>query len=845
MRETQSISTHEAAPYEAPRVASQAPSPSPEQQRLVLDYTNEAILHYSPDGTLLWASPSLERTLGYAPEAVVGKPFEFSPGGDADAVGEAFARMASDHQDAARFQMPARHADGSPRWVEVHAALVWGADGRPDSAVASVRDITALVDAEQALRAEQSQRLAVLESMLDPHVMLAAIRDDDGQVVDFVYADANDAACAYNRLPREKLVGSTIMGLLPAHATTGLLDRYANVVDTGEPLVLDDFVYPHEILAERRHFDIRGVKVGDAISFTWRDVTDRVAQASRVAASDQWQRLLLRSMAEGVVVHDRVGRIVSSNEAAQRMLGLAEDQMAGQSPVSDTWRTVHPDGSPFAAEEHPAVMTLATGRSVHDVVMGLRSPEGRSLWLLVNSVPLPLQPDGTGGGAISTFSDITTQIEAEHALDASREEYRLLAENAADLVFRSSPRGILEWVSPSVGHALGWRPEDLIGNSLSEILWHPDDLALVQNQSKALNNGTPVFFEARYGTLEGTFRWMAVTARPVFDDAGAVVSHVGSGRDVTGEVEARRALAASEERYRLLAENSSDVIVHVRDGVWAWVSPSVETELGGRREDWVGRRVADIMHPGDESLAHDAVEQVGAGHTVVGRARIRVADGTFHWVEARASAYLDANGQPDGEVAALRLVDDAVAAEAELLRRARYDDLTGLLKRGTALERLEVLSSIPPDPGQESAVMFVDIDNFKDINDRHGHAAGDAVLGAIADRIRATVRPGDLIARMGGDEFLVILARVRDLAAAVAIADRIRGSAHGPIPLPKGHAGTATDSALEEGVTLSVGVTTSQPAEDPDQLIARADRAMYEAKRTGRDKVVAVPAPPA
>jgi diguanylate cyclase (GGDEF)-like protein len=204
----------------------------------------------------------------------------------------------------------------------------------------------------------------------------------------------------------------------------------------------------------------------------------------------------------------------------------------------------------------------------------------------------------------------------------------------------------------------------------------------------------------------------------------------------------------------------------------------------------------------------------------------RVAQGVSSFAFAAA-------GQPDGEVVALRIIDDVVAAEAELVRRAKYDDLTGALKRDGALEHLEAMSGRGEEQGKDAAVVFVDLDDFKTVNDQHGHAAGDAVLCAIADRIRSAVPTDNLIARMGGDEFLVILNGLRNLDEAARIANRICSKAREPIEVPGGSA----------RVTLSIGVTLRCGNEDPDRLIARADHAMYQAKNAGRDRVVAIPAP--
>ena len=148
-----------------------------------------------------------------------------------------------------------------------------------------------------AVEDERARMRATLDSLLDPHVLMRAVRDEGGHITDFVFADANDAACRYNRLPRAGMVGRRLLELLPAHVGTGLLDLYRRTIETGHPLVLDDYLYPHDILEEPRYFDIRGIKVGDALSFTWRDVTERHRAAAALeqrVRTDELTKLLNR-----------------------------------------------------------------------------------------------------------------------------------------------------------------------------------------------------------------------------------------------------------------------------------------------------------------------------------------------------------------------------------------------------------------------------------------------------------------------------------------------------------------------------------------------------------------------
>ena len=208
-------------------------------------------------------------------------------------------------------------------------------------------------------------------------------------------------------------------------------------------------------------------------------------------------------------------------------------------------------------------------------------------------------------------------------------------------------------------------------------------------------------------------------------------------------------------------------------------------------------------------------------------------DDAYHWIEAHAEPYRDADDQIDGVVSTLRVVDDAVAAEQELARRATYDDLTGLLRREEVIARLANIGRRVRRAGDECALVFCDIDEFKTVNDTLGHAAGDQVMRTCAARIRSAIRVGDTVARMGGDEFLVVLDGVHDLAEATSIAEKIRVAVAAPDPANHGTPAT----------TMSLGVTLSSPGEPVDAMIARADRAMYEAKQTGRNRVVAYAGP--
>jgi diguanylate cyclase (GGDEF)-like protein/PAS domain S-box-containing protein len=355
---------------------------------------------------------------------------------------------------------------------------------------------------------------------------------------------------------------------------------------------------------------------------------------------------------------------------------------------------------------------------------------------------------------------------------------------------------------------------------------HPDDredslgAALSQPEDDQVRS-----YQARFLTKDGGMRWMSVTLRPVRGEGGDLLAWVGSARDIDEQVRAEVRLARREQHYRLLAENVSDIVVHTRGGRIAWISPSVTDTYGGTPEDYIGMRTEDLIHPEDRGLLEASQATVGSGGKLVVRARLRGVRDTYHWTEAHVRAFFAADGTPDGQIATFRVFEDQVAAHHELQRRARWDDATGLLNRRGIIEQLQ--ERLTAADGSHVALAFCDLDDFKATNDNLGHAAGDFLLRIIAGRIKAAVRSTDLVARIGGDEVLLLLEGITSTKEAARIADAVRAAVAAPVPSAYG--------PLQ--VTVSVGVAVSEAGETADSLLARADRAMYEAKRAGRNRV--------
>lgn len=289
-----------------------------------------------------------------------------------------------------------------------------------------------------------------------------------------------------------------------------------------------------------------------------------------------------------------------------------------------------------------------------------------------------------------------------------------------------------------------------------------------------------------------------------------------------------RERADGEKRYHILADNAVDIIVHLRDRQIVWISPSVEAAFGEPPQWWISSNFTGHIHPADLDPIARALQRIAIGESVLQRFRVRAADGGYHWIDGHGKPYVDADGNTDGLIAALRIVDDQVQVEQQLERLARFDTLTGLANRAEALECLQSALEHPSAPGTHLGILFCDVDHFKRINDTWGHGVGDTVLITLAARIRESVRGQDTVGRTGGDEILVVLPGLGSVDELAQIGEKIRRRTAEPIE--------ASGNTIH--ATLSIGAAVALPGELASSITARADAAMYQDKSGNRNAVI-------
>jgi diguanylate cyclase (GGDEF)-like protein/PAS domain S-box-containing protein len=420
----------------------------------------------------------------------------------------------------------------------------------------------------------------------------------------------------------------------------------------------------------------------------------------------------------------------------------------------------------------------------------------------------------------------------EERRDEANARLRLVLENSVDVIVQYDLDGTLLWASPSLRHALGWAPDAVVGTHWE--ITEPADRPLLERAlADALARGDDTLAtRSRVRTADGGTRWVHGVTRIVRDDDGGVSSLVSNLRDISEQVATEQALIDSERHYRMLADNATDVVIHSgADGLIAWVSPSVQSILGRSPQDLIGARVVDFMHPADVARTRAIIREALALGETGGRTEVRfdTGDGRWRWMSMVGRALLDPDGRVVGGIDTLRDIQSEHDAREELRRMATRDPLTGLANRRQLMARLAVALGHRSHRDVRAGVLFVDVDRLKAINDEHGHQVGDDVLVELAARVDAAVGVDDVVARFGGDEFVVLLTDVSSVEHAARVATTVHAALAPPVRV-----GTRL---LD--VSVSIGLALAAATDTPDTLLRRADTALYRAKTGGRGRTEA------
>ncbi len=477
----------------------------------------------------------------------------------------------------------------------------------------------------------------------EPRVLVRPVRSASGLVVDVNFVAVNEMAARAMGMEASALVNRNASELDSRMSRSKVLDVVRQAASQDDPVVArrvrdDDYRTGQPIV-----FDAAAVRHGELVELTWRNRTGELAL-------ERSYQFLAEHASDVVFRADLDTTITWVSPSSHVVLGWSPSDLVG----TEATALLHVDDLP-----HVQRWLADLERDARlEVEVRLRHADGSYSYFRVQLVLIETPDSPTE--VVGSLRDVDEAVRTRQHLEHLSGRYRLVAEHTGDVVVRGTVDGRIEWVFDSVEAFLGWRPEDLEGRLFDDLV-HPDDYQHVVGIRRVVARGERGRAEVRLRHRNGSYRWTAITVQDLSAEGDQPPIRLAWWRDIEAEVHERAAATTAEARYRLLAENASDIVWQLDpSGNVTWVSPSVEPILGWRPEDLVGRPVFDLNLDTDVPSRQRAHAAILKGDLIAPfEGRYRRADGTFRWLSAHYRA-MHVDGRIVGVAVGLRDLEATV-----------------------------------------------------------------------------------------------------------------------------------------------------------------------------------------
>lgn len=778
--------------------AEEALKESQERYRAVVEQSAESIWLFDPvTKQVLESNTSFQEMLGYTAEELRGMTnYDFVAHSDEDIDATVWQKVREGENPTSERKY--RRKDGRLLNVEVSGTLI---SYQGKEVVCSVaRDLTDRKLVEEELRKSAAYNKAILDASPD----LMFLFDRAGEVLDLKVAGKESKLY----VPPETIADKKLGDLLPAEIADMSLGYIARALDTGETQVCE---YQLSVPEGVRDFEARLVKSGtNEVLSVVRDVTERKRSEELL----RQQSAAMTASMDGVAILDENGAYTYVNNAHAQTFGYDDSKEL----LGKNWKVLHDEREVERLERAVEPMLRAHGQWRGEAIGKKR--DGSTFLQEVSLTVIE------GGGTVCVVRDITERKRVEDALKQSEERYRAMIEQSTDGIYLADADAKrIQETNPSMQRMFGYTVDEFRGMEIYDLVAHErEDIDATIRHTLA--ERSRFVGERKYRQKDGFILDVEVSASVISYGGRDIICTIV--RDVTERKETEARLRESEERFRDAFENAPIGVALVNlNGHYFKVNQALCEMLGYSEEELLEKTSLEIIHPEDHKISEDhmrrAIEDELGSYTL--ERRYIHADGRVVWNLTSVSLIQDSRGDPSHFVCLHQDTTERKALEDRLEHQAFHDSLTGLANRALFMNRLEqALARLDRRRGP-IAVLFVDLDNFKYVNDSLSHEAGDRLLVEAGERLKECVRPEDTVSRFGGDEFAVLLEGIADLSGASRVAERITEALTAPFNL----------EGREVFVGTSMGIAPATKAPDePGDLLRNADMALYRAKEKGK-----------
>ena len=778
------------------------------QHRALVEDQSEMVSLARPDGALVYVNPAYARHFGRTPAEMIGLSlFDFVEPADRPAVA---AQIATVVREGSSISSENRMVafDGTERWVAWTNGLQQGP--QQQTLLHSVgRDVSERKHAEQALRASQAflvrtGRVAGVGGWeLDLASTTVTWSDETRRIheVGPDYVPTLESAVAFYAPEARATIDAAV------HAS----------MLSGEPW---DLELPF-ITATGRNIWVRAVgeaefESGKPVRLVgaFQDITERKQLEQRLADNERFVRQITDSLPVRVAYADKDRRYRFVNLMNCKRFGRDRDQILGRTRSELTQGATDALVEPYLS----GVLAGVAQRFEYE-----EKVDGHPRRIETQLIP-DVAASGEVRGFYATGIDITERTAAEQAL----RELTTIFDNTTDFVVQTNWRGNVIYMNPAARRVTGLTPDEPVAHrqfaefNTPATQRHYAEVILPTVKAHGVWVGETTVYGANRRKVPVSH--MVIAHRNA--SSGRVDRFSAVMRDISAAAESQHQLERQTAILQSVTESIPTIVAVVgADGRYRFVNGAFERWLAKPREQIVGRTLQEVLGPADYERSLPWIERALAGETV-----------SFEraYPERSVALYLSLSyiplrlegGTIDGFVGVAEDISRHKKEELRLLQMTLSDPLTGLLNRAGFEEHLD--RRLQEGSGPTLALLYIDLDHFKPVNDLHGHPVGDRVLQLFAQRLRGLVRPTDAVARLGGDEFAVVLAGVRDSVSARSVASKIVSAAR--LPFEVGSQLLTIGASV--GVAFGVDVTTGW-----GDLVARADTMLYQAKEAGRGRV--------